>query len=125
MQIQVARKFVKIGPKKIRPIINCLRGCYAENALNQLNFSNKVVSVPVKELITSGIAAGKERDLDASKLIIKKLTCDDGPRLKRRRIRSRGSSANFAKKMCNLILILELQEKNISKKVRSKRGSKN
>lgn len=125
MQIQVARKFVKIGPKKIRPIINCLRGCYAENALDQLNFSNKVVGVPVKELITSGIAAGKEKDIDITKLIIKKLTCDDGPRLKRRRIRSRGSAANFAKKMCHLTLILELEENSNSKKVRSNRGSKN
>lgn len=71
-----------------------------------MKFGNQAVSVDLYTLLKSGIAAFKDQDIDTDKVYIKNIKCDEGPRLKRRRIVSKGRATAIQKRMCHLIITL-------------------
>jgi large subunit ribosomal protein L22 len=119
MDISVKHKFVKVSPSKVRPVLSLIRGKNAERVSISLRFLNKSYAKDLEKLILSGIAAAKEKDIETQKLMIKSLSCDDGPRLKRHRYGSRGRVIRTQKRMCHLGLVLSdlVCDKKIMKKI--------
>lgn len=83
-----------------------LRGQNAEKAMTSLVFTQRKGARMMATLLKSGIAIAKENDLDLNNLYIKTIYCNDGPRLKRRQIGSRGRSDPIIKRMSHLNLVL-------------------
>jgi large subunit ribosomal protein L22 len=106
MDIKVKSKFIKVSPQKVRPTLYGLRGENAEKALVSLYFLNKKGARLIHALLKSAIAAAKENDLDTSKTTIKEITCNEGPRLKRRLIGSRGRAKPILKRMSHLTITI-------------------
>ncbi len=106
MDIKVITKFARVSPRKVRPALYGLRGQNAETALNMLQFINKKGARLAYNLLKSAIAAAKENDLESNTLFIKAITCNEGPRLKRRLIGSRGRAKPILKRMSHLTLVI-------------------
>ncbi|MFA5926844.1 MAG: 50S ribosomal protein L22 [Patescibacteria group bacterium] len=104
MDITVKNKFVRISPRKARPVLHGLRGRLASDALTQMRFTNKKAATRLAELIRSAVAAAKESDMAESSVYIKSIVCDEGPRLKRRRFESKGRAAPIKKRMSHFVL---------------------
>ena len=89
MEITVKKMYLKRSPRKVRPVLFNIRKKTATQALAILKFTEKAVSRELYTLLASGVAAFKDQDLDTEKVYIKNIKCDDGPRLKRRRLVSK------------------------------------
>jgi len=109
MDITVKNLYVRVSPRKVRPVLYGLRGENAETAATKLSFTRKKAAVKLAALVRSAIAAAKESDLDTAKLIIKAVFCNEAPRLKRRRFESKGRAARITKKNSHLVLTISDQ----------------
>jgi len=119
MEITVTKKFIHTTPDKIRLIINLIKGWKANEAISQLRYLNKAAALPVIEIIKSGISAAKNKDLDLESLKIEMVKCDEGPRLKRRRVIHKGRATAINKRMSHITLILKDEERNNKKNPKS------
>ncbi|MCX6809070.1 MAG: 50S ribosomal protein L22 [Candidatus Berkelbacteria bacterium] len=110
MEFTVKNKFIKISPRKLRPVLYGLRGQTAEQALIATKFINKKGAYFIHNLLKSGVAAAKENYLEPNQVFIKTFCCDEGPRIKRFIPWSKGAARRIAKPMSHLCLVLESAE---------------
>ena len=124
MDITVKNLFSKISPRKARPILHGLRGMTATAAKNDLSFTDKKGARILVELVKSGIAAAKENYLEADKVFVKSICCNEGPRLKRHMPKSKGRTYLMQKRMSHFTLVLTDEAVVIEKKSKATKTPK-
>lgn len=108
MEVIASAKFLKISPKKVRPLLKDLRGKKVNEVLAALNYSPNKAGKLLHKLIASASAnASNNYNFKVDNLKIKKIVADDGPIFKRQWMRSRGSSDVILKRTAHLSVILE------------------
>ncbi len=112
MEVKAYARFIRIAPRKVRLVTNLVKGKPALLAVRQLQFLNKLAAVPVRKLIQSAIAnATHNAKLASETLIIKSITADGGPTLKRMTQRARGTGAPIRKRTTHIAVVLTDQKK--------------
>ena len=107
MEVKAKARNTKISPRKVRLVVDLVRGLKTVEAINQLTFLNKKAAKNVKKLVESCIANAKSNyELDASNLYIKEIRVDDGPTMKRWKPRAFGRAAPIRKRTSHISLIL-------------------
>ncbi|MFH1837963.1 MAG: 50S ribosomal protein L22 [Candidatus Kuenenbacteria bacterium] len=105
-------KYIRTSPKKIRLVINVIRGMDVEEAENQLKFISKRACQPVLKLLNSAVANAKhDFDLKKENLYIKEIIVNQGPTLDRWMPRAFGRAAPIRKKTSHIIITLDKKEK--------------
>lgn len=104
MEIKASLNNLRIGPRKVRLIVDLIRGLDASDAISQLEYLNKKSSQHIIKLIKSAISnAENNYKLQKDKLFIKNITVDADKTYKRwmprafgraGAIRKRGSKVN-------------------------------
>jgi len=108
MEAKAQAKYVRISPRKIRLIVDEVRGKRVEEALNILSFMPKKGARILKKLIESAVANAQENsNLDVDELKVAKIYADEGPMLKRWRARALGRATMIRKRTSHLVVILE------------------
>lgn len=108
MEVVASAKFVRISPKKVRPLLKDLRGKKVTDVLAALHYSGSKAGKLLYKLIASASAnASNNYNLKQENLKIKTVTANDGPRFKRIWMRSRGSSDVILKRTAHLAVVLE------------------
>jgi large subunit ribosomal protein L22 len=112
MEIKASAKHIRQSPRKVRLVVDLVRGKTASEALDQLQFINKRASGPIKKLINSAVASAKHNfELPVTNLYIKAITADDGPTLHRWMPRAHGRATPIRKRTSHINLILaEIKE---------------
>ena len=106
MGTRAAARFVRISPRKIRLVMDQVRGMKVEEALNILSFEPQRGSRILKKLINSTVAnAGQDSNVDV--LFIKEIYADQGPTLKRFRPRALGRATRIRKRTSHLTVVLD------------------
>lgn len=121
MNITVKSKYLKISPRKLRLAVNLVRGMKAEKAKESLTFQNNKGSRLVKSLVISGLAVAKASEIESDALIISRIVCTDGPRLKRGKPASKGSYMPIKKRQSHLEMTLS-DEKVKDKKLKTEKN---
>ncbi len=103
-------KFVRTAPRKIRLILDQIRGVPAETAEAQLRLTPRQGAKDVYATLHAALAAAKEQGIKTNTLVVSLAKCDDGPRLKRRIMSSRGRARPIQKQLSHIYI--ELTEKN-------------
>ena len=107
MEVQAHLRNLRMSPRKVRLVIDLVRGKSVNVAVTQLSFLQKEAARPVLKLLQSAMAnASHNHQLDASGLRIKAITANSGPTLKRFRPRAHGSAAPIRKRTTHLTLVL-------------------
>ena len=107
MEARAVAKYIRVSPRKVRLIMDELRGKKVEEALNVLTFAPQKSARLVKKLINSAVAnAGENSQIDVDTLYIKRLYADEGPTLKRWRPRAQGRATRIRKRTSHLTIIL-------------------
>lgn len=102
------------SPRKVRLLVDLIRGKRAPEAVTLLAFTPKRASLQVKKLLESAIAnAAHVEKISADELFVSKATVDQGVTLSRWMPRARGSSSPIRKR-CSHITI-ELSRKGGAK----------
>jgi len=98
-------------PRKIRLVTRLISGMNIQAAEKELKFSNKRAARPILKLLNSAIANAKNNlgfdEKRISSLYIKKITADEGPKLKRWMPVSRGTAHPIQKKTSHIAMILD------------------
>ncbi len=107
MEVKARAKYIKMSPRKVRLVVNIIRGLKASEALDQLNFIKKKAVKPVKKLINSAIAnALNNHELEKDNLYIQEIKVDEGPTLHRWMPRARGRATPIRKRTSHINLVL-------------------
>ena len=94
------------SPRKTRLLADLVRGKKVEDAILQLDFRSKRSAPIFVKLIKSAIANAKAAGLDEKALIVKSITVDKGPILKRSRPRAHGRAFPIHKHTSHITVTL-------------------
>lgn len=117
MEIKVKLSNLRTSPKKVRKVVDLVRGKEVLEAQSILLFTTNKSARPVLKLLNSAVASAEhEFQLDRSKLFVSKITVDEGPKLKRWHAMSRGRAYPIIKRSSFIELTLgETNQTNIKK----------
>ncbi len=108
METRAVAKYVRISPRKVRLVMDQVRGKRVEDALNMLTFAPQKAARIVKKVIQSAVAnAEQNTNVDIDNLYIKRIYADEGPTLKRFRPRALGRATRIRKRTSHLTVILD------------------
>ena len=108
MEVRAIAKSVRMSPRKAKLVIDLIRGKKVSDALGILANLNKSASPVVAKLVKSAAAnAVNNNKMDESKLYIKAIYANDGPRLKRYMPRAKGSASSIIKRTSHITVVVE------------------
>ncbi len=112
MEVRSLAKNTGIGPRKVRLVIDLVRGKKVDEALDMLRFvSSPTARVVAKSIKSAAANAEKTFMLPSSDLRIVKIFADGAPTMKRYRARSRGRASPILKRSSHIIVVVTEQEK--------------
>ena len=99
---------IRIAPRKVRTVVDTVRGKSVSQALSILAFTRKKAALPVQKLLKSALANAAENDgiSDVDTLVIDRIMVDEGPTLKRFMPRARGRATPIRKRTSHIRIIL-------------------
>jgi large subunit ribosomal protein L22 len=108
METRAVARFVRISPRKVRLVMDEVRGKKVEDALNLLTFAPQKGARLLRKLIRSAVSnAQHNSNLDPDSLVIKSVYADEGPALKRFIPRAQGRATQIRKRTSHLTVILD------------------
>lgn len=106
---------VPSSPRKMRYVVDMIRGVEAFKALGILKFSNKEAARKVEKLLRSAIANWEqknERKAEAGELYVKTVFVDAAPMLKRMRPAPQGRGYRIRKRSNHVTIFVDTINKN-------------
>ncbi|QSQ08972.1 50S ribosomal protein L22 [Koleobacter methoxysyntrophicus] len=111
MEARAVLRFARIAPRKVRIVLDLIKGKDVDEALSILRFTPKAASRVVEKLVKSAVAnAENNNNMDRDSLYISKAYADQGPTLKRFRARAMGR-ANMIRKRTSHITVVVSEKK--------------
>lgn len=106
MEAMAVAKHVRISPRKVRRVVDLIRGKGVQEALAILRFSPQRASVAVEKVVKSAVANAEHNyDMDGDNLYIARAFVDEGPTWKRTQPRAMGR-ANLRRRRTSHITIV-------------------
>jgi len=112
MEARAVAKYIRISPKKARPVADLVRGKKLQEAYDILAHTNKRTSEPISRAIRSAQANLEDQD-PASRpqsTKIKELRIDEGPTLKRWMPRAMGRATPINKRSSHITVVVSNNE---------------
>ncbi len=110
MESRATLKHNRQSPRKVRKVLNSIRGCDVGTAINYLHFSPEKASVVIEKTIRSAVANlmqnDNSKDIDPDILKIKEAYVDQGPVMKRFRAASMGRASRLRRPSSHLTIVL-------------------
>ncbi len=111
MEVKAVAKYTGLPAKKVRPLVNMVRGKKVDEALNLLKFTPTPKAKVVAKLVRSAAAnAENNYQMDPADLKIVSIFADDAPSMRRYRPRSRGRASPIRKRSSHITVIVAEQE---------------
>ncbi|MBI2252491.1 MAG: 50S ribosomal protein L22 [Armatimonadetes bacterium] len=100
-------RFIHMTPRKLRLVLNVIRGKDAFKALSILKFIPKRASRPLEKILKSAIAnAENNLKLNSDKLFISQAYVDQGPTMKRFMPRAMGRASLIHKRTSHITIVV-------------------
>ncbi len=107
MDVTAKARYIHMSPRKVRLVVDLVRGLTVAEADAQLSFFAKAAAKPVLKLLRSAVANAEHNfKLNRSDLRVKAATVDGGPTLKRFRPRAFGRAATIRKRTSHIAIVL-------------------
>ena len=111
MEEKIARaelRHARISSRKVKIVIDLIRGKKADEALAILKYTNKAAAPMVEKLLKSAMAnAVNNHDMDETKLYVSEIFANQGPTMKRIMPRAKGSANRIRKRTSHIVVILK------------------
>jgi len=116
-EVKAKLKYLHIAPRKVRLLVNLIRGMSLKDAKAQVSVSSKKASLSLLKLLKSAESNARHNfKLEQDSLHIKEAKVDGGPVLKRYMPRARGRATIIRRRTSHVTIVLEEQKKNNNKK---------
>ncbi len=108
MEAKAIAKYVRIAPRKVRIVINLIRGKNVTEALAVLKNTPKVASDVIFKALKSAIANAEHNyDMNSDALYVSAAFVDQGPTMKRVHPRSRGQAFKILKRSSHVTVVVK------------------
>ena len=118
-EVSATLRYVRLSPRKARPVVDLIRGCPVNDALALLKFTPRAAARVVQKVLLSAVAngqqAGKEIG-DVDDLRVSQAYVDVGPTLKRFQPRAQGRAFSIHKRMSHITIAVAPVEAKAKKK---------
>jgi large subunit ribosomal protein L22 len=108
LQAQATIRYVRTSPRKMRRVVDMIRGQHVAEARRILRFSPLGATHDVEKLLDSAIAnAEQQPGVISENLVIARAWVDEGPTLKRFRPRAYGRATKVRKRTSHVTVVVE------------------
>lgn len=106
-QAKAIARTVRIAPRKVRLVVDLIRGKQVGEAVAILRHTPKAASLVVEKVLKSAVANAEHNyDLDINSLVVSEVFVDEGPTLKRFRPRAQGRASAINKRTSHITLVV-------------------
>ena len=110
MEAQACSRYVRQSPRKIRIVIDEVRGKKVGDALNYLHFSPKkgsdVIEKTLRSAVSNLLQKAEDANIDPNGLIVSKAFVNGGPHMKRFRPASMGRISRLNKPTSHVTVVV-------------------
>jgi large subunit ribosomal protein L22 len=111
MEVKAVAKNVRLTPRKVRLVLDLVRGKDVKEALAILKFTPRNTAPVVAKVIKSAAANAKNNhQLDEDKLYVKACYADEARVLKRWMPRAKGSASQILKRSSHITVVVDERE---------------
>jgi large subunit ribosomal protein L22 len=114
MEAVAKARFIRGSARKMRQVIDLVRGKNVEEALNILRFTHKKSALNLEKVVRSAVANAMnihgDKIRDPNELTIIEAFCNEGPMMKRIRPRAMGRAYRIRKRTCHLTVKVATEE---------------
>ena len=108
MQAKASMKYARTSPRKMRRVIELIRGQHVEEARRILRFSPLGATRDVEKLLNSAVANAEQTPgIIPQNLVVERAWVDEGPTLRRYRPRAYGRAARVRKRTAHVTVIVK------------------
>ena len=108
MEAKAVAKNVRIAPRKVRVVMNLIRGKKVADAIAILKFTPQVGSEAIYKVLKSAVANAENNfDMNVDNLYVSSCFVDEGPTMKRIHPRSRGQAFKILKRTSHITVAVE------------------
>jgi len=110
MQVRAVAKDTGVSPRKVRPLVDMVRGKKVDEALTVLKFAPTPIARVVAKAVKSAVANAENNfQMSPSELKIVNIFADEARTLKRYRPRARGRVSPILKRSSHITVIVAEQ----------------
>jgi len=111
MEVRAVAKDTGISPRKVRPLVDMVRGKTVDEALTMLKFAPTPTARVVAKVVRSAAANAENNfQMSPADLKIVNISADEARTLKRQRPRARGRATLIHKRSSHITVIVAEQE---------------
>ncbi len=108
MEVISVAKFVRTSPRKVRLLVDLVRGRPVTEAMALLRFMPQSAARDVSKVLASAIANAEQNNhLSAEDLYVARISADKGPTLKRFRPRAHGRASSILKRATHITVVVD------------------
>ena len=115
MEAKAITRHIRQSPRKIRILLDDLRGSNVDKAMNYLHFSKAKAAYQIEKTLSSAVAnlmnISDTEDISVENIYVKECYADGAPHLKRFRAASMGRISRINKKTAHLTIVVSTNSK--------------
>ena len=115
MEAKAITRHIRQSPRKIRILLDDLRGSNVDKAMNYLHFSKAKAAYQIEKTLSSAVAnlmnSTDTEDISVENIYVKECYADGAPHLKRFRAASMGRISRINKKTAHLTIVVSTNSK--------------
>jgi len=114
MKASATRKYIRSSPRKMRRVVNTIRGLSVPEAIEALTFMSQAATRPIELTVRNAVRnltdLYPDERFDEDLLVIEEIRVDEGPRFKRFRAGARGRAKPYRKRLSHLKVVIGTTE---------------
>lgn len=100
-------RFVRVAPRKARPVIDMIRGQQVPAAMAMLKHTPRHAARVVEKILRSAVANAEQKEMgDSESMVISRAYVDGGPIYRRARARSMGRANAIQKRTSHITVVV-------------------
>src|SRR5699024_9311470 len=119
MQAKAVAKSVRIAPRKVRLVIDLIRGKEVGEAIAILRHTQRGSSPVIEKVLNSAVANAEHNyEMEPDNLVISEAFVDEGVTLKRFRPRAQGRASQISKRTSHVTVVVSEKKEGYSEGTR-------
>ena len=106
MEAKAIARYIRISPRKAQLVARNVNGRAVEEAMNILKFTPNKAAGIIYKVMRSALANAEQAGSDVDALVVREVTVNKGPTLKRFMPRSQGRANTILKRTSHITVIL-------------------
>ncbi len=108
MEVKAVAKNIHTSSRKVRLVVDLVRGRPVAEALALLRFMPQAAAAEVAQVVKSAVANAEQNNhLSAEDLYISRIAADEGPTMKRFRPRAHGRANSILKRSTHITVVVD------------------